>query len=70
MQNLTFSDYYNKLPNPRKDFIKSISDITGRSPRTIYYWIQGKGSPSDYHRKLISEFLNIPINNLFPAAKI
>lgn len=66
MQNLTFSDHYNNLPNLRKDFIKKITEITNKSPRTVYYWINGKGNPSETDKQLIAQHLNVHKDVLFP----
>lgn len=70
MNNLTFWGYYNELKNEKAEFIKKISQATGRSQRTVYNWLKGIHPVSPEDQKKISDALNIPEADLFSIPKI
>ena len=52
---MNFSDYVEKLANPKRDFIEEVKAKTGKSTRTIYNWISGETEPSPAEMILIEE---------------
>jgi predicted DNA-binding transcriptional regulator AlpA len=66
MEKIAFSSHYENLRNERAEFVKKIMELTGKSERTVYYWISGKVVPTPEDKIKISNFLNSDISDLFP----
>jgi transcriptional regulator with XRE-family HTH domain len=65
---LTFLRHYKKLKNERAEFVKQMMILTGKSERTIYFWIKGRQKPQgDSLEKLVKHFDQTP-EELFPEA--
>ena len=65
---LTFVQYYRRLrdDNPAKRFINEIASLTQKSPKTVKQWLTGKQRPDKLTIRVISEYLNIAPEVLFP----
>lgn len=69
---MTIKEYYLDLkaqarpPHPARQFILTIAEKTGRSPKTIQQWLSGIQSPCHESKMIISEVTGIPLEELFP----
>lgn len=69
---MSFKDYYQSLkyqPTPAASFIKEIAALCGRAEIAVRKWLAGDAVPELKVQKKISEFLNIPVEELFPESK-
>jgi len=66
---MAFSDYILNLPNQREETIKKIAEITCSDISSVYRWINGKATPPPIKQKVIAEYFNKSIEELFPEAK-
>lgn len=71
---MTFREYYLNLkamerpPHPARQFILTIAEITGKSPKTVQQWMSGIQLPTEESKLLISNETGIPLEELFPTA--
>ena len=68
---MSFKDYYQSLkyqPTPAATFIKEIAAICGRAEIAVRKWLAGDAVPELKVQKKISNYLNIPVEDLFPEA--
>lgn len=68
---MTFKEYYENIKikpkvSPATSFILDIAEHTMRSERTIRQWLSGCQEPPFDIKRKISEYLSIPIEELFP----
>ncbi len=72
---MTFKEYYQKLkeekrpPHPARQFILTIAEMTGKTPKTIQQWMSGIYTPSRETQMIISDATGIPLDDLFPASE-
>ena len=66
---MAFSDYILSLPNQREEAIKKIAEITCSDTSSVYRWINGKATPPPIKQKVIAEYFNMSIEELFPEDK-
>ena len=64
---MVFSEYMNGLPNMKVEEIKKIAELTSSTELSVYRWIAGTIDPPLVKKKIISEYLNKPIEELFPT---
>lgn len=65
---MRFKEYIDSLPNQRYEEIAKLSKLCLVSESTVYRWLRGDFTPDPLKRKVISEYLKIPENELFPDA--
>lgn len=63
---MVFSEYMNGLPDLKMEEIKKIAEITCSSTVTVYRWINGTCEPPLIKKKVIADYLNKSIDELFP----
>ena len=69
---MTFKEFYQQLRamerplHPARQFILTLSQKTGKTPKTIQQWMSGVYTPSPESKLIISEETGIPIEELFP----
>lgn len=61
-----FSEYMKSLPYPRTKAVEEIANLCKVSNSSVYRWIQGKSEPNALCRGLVSEYLGMQENELFP----
>lgn len=66
---MTFLEYIGNLPNERNETVRQIEVVTRSSHNTVYQWLKGMKNVPPLKRKVISEFLGLPEEELFPNAK-
>lgn len=66
---MTFLEHIGNLPNERDETIKKIEVATRSSHNTVYQWLKGWKKVPPLKRKVISELLELPEEELFPTAK-
>jgi len=68
MEKVSFSQAYKGLGNPKKGFIKKISELTCRSEFTVRMWICGRQQPDALAQRVIADYLGEEDPaTLFPA---
>lgn len=67
---MVFSEYMNGLPNMKVEEIKKIAELTSSTEITVYRWIAGTIDPPLVKKKIIAEYLNKTVSELFPSANI
>ena len=70
MNNSSLIDLYNvvkKEPTPAAKFITDLSKATNRCESTVRMWVTGRREPEINVKKVISLFLGIEIDELFPS---
>ena len=70
MNNSSLIELYNevkKKPTPAAKFISDLSEATNRCESTVRMWVTGRGEPEINVKKVISLFLGIEIDKLFPS---
>ena len=65
---MRFKEYIDSLPNQRYEEIMKLSKLCRVNKSTVYRWLRGDFIPDPLKRKVISEYLKIPENELFPNA--
>ncbi len=65
-----FRAHYDALPSkaevaPKTKFIREIASICYKSEKTIRCWLAGTQKPDKQDRVILSEYLNIPEDQLF-----
>lgn len=63
---MVFRDYMNSLPNTKLVEIKKIAEMTNSTTATVYRWISGAVEPPMIKKRIIAEYLNQSIEELFP----
>ena len=67
----TFAERYKALPNracaPKTKFVREISELCMCSQQTVRMWIQGVQKPDALKQKTISEYMGVPVGELFPV---
>lgn len=63
---MDFITYMNTLPNVKVEEIKKISELTSTSIQTVYRWIAGDIEPPLIKKKIIADYLQRKIEDLFP----
>lgn len=67
---LEFGDIYRKLPParkaPKQAFVEAVAELCCVHQQTVRMWIAGTQRPDALKQKLIAEYLDIPIQTLFP----
>jgi hypothetical protein len=66
---VTLSDYYEALPPvvaPKTNFVKRISERTGKQESTVRLWVKNKSKPDDPKDfEILSEETGLSIDKLF-----
>lgn len=65
---MRFKEYIDSLPNQRNKEISKLMKLCRVNESTVYRWLRGDFTPGPLKRKVISEYLKIPENELFPDA--
>ena len=65
---MRFKEYIDSLPNQRYEEIVKLSKLCRVNESTVYRWLRGDFTPDPLKRMVISEYLKIPENELFPNA--
>lgn len=65
---MRFKEYIDSLPNQRNEEISKLMKLCRVNESTVYRWLRGDFTPDPLKRKVISEYLKIPENELFPDA--
>lgn len=73
-QGRTFKEYYNllgtkKVVAPKKMFVEEMAELCMVSTKTIRGYLAGTYQPDMLRKRLISEKLGIPEDELFPPRK-
>ncbi|MBD5294888.1 MAG: helix-turn-helix transcriptional regulator [Bacteroides sp.] len=67
---MTLKEKYNSLPSraksPKAQFIEDLAEKCKTSPTTVRLWVGGR-RPDALRRSVISEYLGIPEEELFPC---
>lgn len=63
---MALKDYINSLPNVKADTIAKICVLTCSDKTTVYRWISGSTEPPLLKKKIIADYLHIPVDELFP----
>lgn len=75
---IPLSEYYENLPNatrkviahsPKENFLKELSQLTGRTPDTVRSWCLGNNIPAMHIQEKIAGYLKVDVDNLFPNAE-
>lgn len=67
---MTLKQIYNiekEKPTPAQALVSKIADATCREETTVRQWLSGTQSPNAKAKEKISQILNIPVEELFPA---
>ena len=65
---MRFKEYIDSLSNQRNEEISKLMKLCRVNESTVYRWLRGDFTPDPLKRKVISEYLKIPENELFPDA--
>ena len=65
---MRFKEYIDSLPNQRYEEIMKLSKLCRVNESTVYRSLRGDFTPDPLKIKVISEYLKIPENELFPNA--
>lgn len=76
LANLPLKEYYGNLPgarkkiifSPKQELLKTISEITGRTPASVQRWCLGDATPPPHIQKKIAEYFGSAPEILFPDA--
>lgn len=63
---MAFTDIIKSMPNQREETIKKLAELTSSSTVSVYRWINGQVIPPLVKQKIIADYLNLPIEELFP----
>lgn len=63
---MVFSDYMNSLPNLKVEEIKKIAELTSSSEISVYRWIAKAIDPPMVKKKIIADYLDKSVEELFP----
>lgn len=63
---MVFTEYVNSLPNVKQETINKLAELTCSSTMTVYRWINGSIKPPMVKKKIMAEFLNKEIEELWP----
>jgi hypothetical protein len=69
---MTFKEIYESLetpPSPKEEWVKRMASITLASEFSVKMWISGRNEPSALAKKILSEELGRPVEELFPGKK-
>lgn len=69
---MTFKEIYESLetpPSPKDEWVKRMASITLASEFSVKMWISGRNEPSALAKKILSEELGRPVEELFPGKK-
>lgn len=66
---MNFGEFILSLPNQRTDTIKKIVEETKSASSSVYMWMSGKTVPPKLKRKIISDIIGLPEEELFPETK-
>lgn len=68
---MTFREYYQTLkyqPSPAATFIKDIAALCNRAEIAVRKWLAGDAVPDMKVQMKISDYLKIPVEDLFPKS--
>lgn len=68
---MTFREYYQTLkyqPSPAATFIKDIAVLCNRAEIAVRKWLAGDAVPDMKVQMKISDYLKIPVEDLFPKS--
>ena len=68
IKKMAFTDYINSLPNIKADTINRICELTCSDKSTVYRWLGGTIEPPLLKKKIIAEYLHLPVEDLFPKS--
>ena len=63
---MVFTEYVNSLPNVKQETINKLAELTCSSTMTVYRWINGSIKPPMVKKKIMAEFLNKEVEELWP----
>lgn len=63
---MNFLEYISNLRNERNETIAEIETATRSSHSTVYQWLTGRKNVPPLKRKVISDMLGLPEDELFP----
>lgn len=74
LANLPLKEYYGNLPagkrkiifSPKQELLKTIADLTGRTPASVQRWCLGDSVPPPHVQKKIAEYFKTTTETLFP----
>lgn len=67
---MVFKDYIDSLPNVRMETINKIAELTCSSKMSVYRWMSGGIEPPLLKKKIIADFLNKTVEELFPNSNV
>lgn len=67
---MVFTDYMKSLPNQQQETIKKLAELTYSTPAAVYRWINGENNPPLIKQKVIAEYLNKSVEELFPPKDV
>ena len=62
---MEFAMYIKSLPNQQQDTIREIARLTCSTPGAVYRWLNGHNGTPLVKRRIIADYLNIPVEELF-----
>jgi transcriptional regulator with XRE-family HTH domain len=65
---MTFKEIYNREKTkltPCQNFIKEVAEVTRKSENTVRTWISGAIVPDELTKKVLSDYFNVPEDELF-----
>ena len=68
---MTFREYYQSLkyqPTPAAIFIKEVAALCNRAEIAVRKWLAGDAVPDMEVQMKISDYLKIPVEDLFPKS--
>ena len=63
---MNFAEYVNSLPNERQAMREQLQELCCVSAVTIYRWLRRESTPDALKRKIISEYLKMSEEELWP----
>jgi transcriptional regulator with XRE-family HTH domain len=64
---MTLTELFDSTPvNKRRKFINIIAEETGKTSANVYRWVNGTVYPQLSDKKIIAQYLNMSIDELFP----
>lgn len=63
---MTLKDYFESIPDLRKELIEKIIEKTDTSESIVYRYISGGVNPPMIKKRIIAEIIGLPLENLFP----
>lgn len=69
MKKLSLTEHYEAAkasPSPCQQLVSKLAKLTNRSEETVIKWLRGKTIPEVNTQKILSDYFDTPVEDLFP----